>query len=286
MDSDERPNILEWDRKKRNERLCWLAGIGSVIILVAVPTIIALSSNNKKNETTTVYGEYSVSDLLTNWERSKRWNIVDYTYGKLNTEYVQNETLRAHYPQGSFQNTGGFKFYSKFRDTNDNVCLYYRVKFPLDFNWVKGGKLPGLYIGEMGASGGKHISTGFSYRLMWRQNGIAEAYLYVPENQTQEYYNQVITNDEYGHSLWRGRFRFVKERWNDIIMCVNLNMPNNGSISLKINNSTMSFYNMFWRTDENQKINGLMMHSFFGGSNIEWAPDKDTYIDFSSFSIL
>src|SRR3546814_13585034 len=49
-------------------------------------------------------------------------------------------------------------------------CLHYRVRFPEDFDFNKGGKLPGLYAGEA-PSGGEKVSgeDGWSIRLMWRE---------------------------------------------------------------------------------------------------------------------
>lgn len=58
-----------------------------------------------------------------------------------------------------------------------NVTLEYSVFFPADFNWVKGGKLPGLFGGHMGCSGGASARDCFSTRLMWRPQGVGELYL-------------------------------------------------------------------------------------------------------------
>lgn len=58
-----------------------------------------------------------------------------------------------------------------------NVTLEYSVFFPTDFNWVKGGKLPGLFGGHTGCSGGVSARDCFSTRLMWRPQGTGELYL-------------------------------------------------------------------------------------------------------------
>ena len=58
-----------------------------------------------------------------------------------------------------------------------NVTLEYSVFFPADFDWVKGGKLPGLFGGHTGCSGGASARDCFSTRLMWRPQGVGELYL-------------------------------------------------------------------------------------------------------------
>lgn len=47
-----------------------------------------------------------------------------------------------------------------------NVTLEYSVFFPDGFNFVKGGKLPGLFGGHKGCSGGQQSEDCFSTRLM------------------------------------------------------------------------------------------------------------------------
>jgi len=58
-----------------------------------------------------------------------------------------------------------------------NVTLTYDVFFPVDFDWVLAGKLPGLYGGREGCSGGDDAQDCFSTRLMWRKDGFGELYL-------------------------------------------------------------------------------------------------------------
>lgn len=77
--------------------------------------------------------------------------------------------------------SGGVDFYASPLDLAEarSVTLSYCVFFPVDFKWVKGGKLPGLYGGHVGCSGGHSARTCFSTRLMWRAHGIGELYLVI-----------------------------------------------------------------------------------------------------------
>lgn len=74
---------------------------------------------------------------------------------------------------------GGAEFYATPINIQNaqNVSFEYSVFFPLNYDWVLGGKLPGLYGGHTGCSGGNSATTCFSTRLMWRPDGLGELYL-------------------------------------------------------------------------------------------------------------
>jgi hypothetical protein len=91
--------------------------------------------------------------------------------------------LQLIYPSGSVNPAnrpqGGAEFYAAPLDISQasNVTLEYAVYFPEDFDWVKGGKLPGLFGGHESCSGGDDALDCFSTRLMWRAKGAGELYL-------------------------------------------------------------------------------------------------------------
>lgn len=94
-----------------------------------------------------------------------------------------SSVLQLRYPANSINPTtkpqGGAEFYaSPLQMANaTNITLEYSVFFPCDFNWVLAGKLPGLYGGHTGCSGGNAALDCFSTRLMWRSGGAGELYL-------------------------------------------------------------------------------------------------------------
>ena len=95
--------------------------------------------------------------------------------------------LQVTYPSGSFSHdTGGAQLYTLWNTTDgssfNTMMVTYEVAFDAGFDWVKGGKLPGLRGGlnSSGCSGGNK-SDGlecFSSRIMWRTNGAAEGILF------------------------------------------------------------------------------------------------------------
>lgn len=97
--------------------------------------------------------------------------------------------LEVNYPQGSYSHgTGGVQFVSKYDDQAKQNAIVsvvsYEVAFSPEFDWVKGGKLPGLRGGSSeGCSGGNRASSDgqwncWSVRGMWRANGQGEGSFY------------------------------------------------------------------------------------------------------------
>jgi len=93
--------------------------------------------------------------------------------------------LQVQYPAGSFQdnNVGGAQFYALWNSSGStsafqSMLVTYEVAFEADFDWVKGGKLPGLRGGPdpNNCSGGNQANgtNCFSSRVMWRTNGAGE----------------------------------------------------------------------------------------------------------------
>lgn len=92
------------------------------------------------------------------------------------------------------------------------ATLEYEVYFPSDFEWVKGGKLPGLAGGPTGCGGGKDPTSCWSARIMWRREGDGEAYMYVPEgHQGGDFCNNVASTrticDYHAGTVEKGRRR-------------------------------------------------------------------------------
>ncbi len=88
---------------------------------------------------------------------------------------------------------GGAEFYAIPLNITDaqNVTLTYSVFFPADFDYVLAGKLPGLYGGHGGCSGGYDATDCFSTRLMWRKGGLGELYLVSRRENDSGYVNGV-----------------------------------------------------------------------------------------------
>lgn len=196
--------------------------------------------------------------------------------------------LRAHYPKDSASPSvsedegapvGGAQLYLQPLKgvPADRLHLRYYVRFPKDFDFVKGGKLPGLYGGTV--TGGRRSpdgTDGFSTRLMWRRNGVGEVYAYL------------ATSEEEGTSLGRGSWSFQPGHWHLIEQEVSLNRPGSRDGRIRVwldNREVLRESNLQFRTTNTLKIEGVFFSTFFGGSDPSWATPKDTSVDFAGFKV-
>lgn len=189
--------------------------------------------------------------------------------------------LRVHYPAGSSspgdEPRGGAGFYTEPAALAgaEQACLSYRVRFAEGFDFVKGGKLPGLYGGEA-PSGGEAVDgeSGFSMRLMWREEGQGELYPYVVDRE--------------GESLGRGAWRFPTGRWVTVEQELELNDPGkaNGVARVWIDGEpVLEQDDLVFRTVPELTIDGLMFSTFFGGTGGEWRTPRDQHVDFAAFRL-
>jgi hypothetical protein len=111
------------------------------------------------------------------------WADGSNTAASTNSDNNLTSFLRLFFPQDSIdparKPTGGAEFYATPLDISraQNVSLEYSVFFPENFDFVLAGKMPGLYAGHRGCSGGNAALDCFSTRLMWRKGGAGELYL-------------------------------------------------------------------------------------------------------------
>merc|ERR1719312_774306 len=106
------------------------------------------------------------------------WNIFKYSWGfDEDLAIVIDHSLQVFYPEGSYSPShkpgGGMGFYASPVDLENiaEVTLEYEVMFGSEFDFVKGGKLPGLFGGGTSCSGGAESEECFSTRFMWRREG-------------------------------------------------------------------------------------------------------------------
>ncbi|KAI1791522.1 hypothetical protein LXA43DRAFT_1082589 [Ganoderma leucocontextum] len=162
-------------------------------------------------------------------------------------EHASSSFLQLYYPANSInpaqEPVGGADFYAApldFRGAK-NVSMEYSVFFPSDFDWVEAGKLPGIYGGHDGCSGGDDATSCFSTRLMWRGEGVGELYLYAPKDKQTRAFCATpplsLCDSDYGLSIGRGSFRFAAGNWTRVRQTVTLNTPGmqDGAFALDVN---------------------------------------------------
>jgi len=196
--------------------------------------------------------------------------------------------LRVNYPresssvlassQGDGVSAGGAQLYLT-SDTGpvDAAYLRYYIRIPTGFQWVKGGKLPGLYGGTV--TSGRKIpngENGLSTRYMWRAGGAGEVYAYLP------------TSKEHGTSLGRGDWHWPTGRWACVEQQVTLNDPGtaNGKVNVWLDgHQVLAKHSLTFRDADSLNISGLFFSTFFGGGDKTWATPISQHVDFADFVI-
>jgi len=205
--------------------------------------------------------------------------------------------LQVTYPAGGLGPTGGMQSYSLWNTSDgssfNSMLLSYELAFDAGFDWVKGGKLPGLRGGPNpnGCSGGNEPNGTdcFSTRVMWRKNGAGEVYAYIPTPNGLCKDSGIICNSDFGVSVQRGSFTFASGQWNRITMLVQMNNPPsvaNGNLVLYFNDvQALSQSNLQFRSASAVTAGGLYLSTFFGGSDGSWSPTSTTHTYFRNFRL-
>jgi hypothetical protein len=197
------------------------------------------------------------------------------------------EALKVDYPKDSASTRssngdgtahGGAQLYLELAGGSvDELHLRYYLKLPAGFIWVKGGKLPGLYGGTV--NNGRNIpdgTNGFSTRYMWRREGAAEVYAYLPSSVA------------HGTSLGRGVWDWPTGEWTSVEQAVKLNTPgqDNGSVTVWLNGSQVyEKTGLNFRTVGYLKIDGVFFSTFFGGGDSTWATPVPQSAEFAAFAV-
>ncbi|KAI0645498.1 hypothetical protein C8Q79DRAFT_910961 [Trametes meyenii] len=207
--------------------------------------------------------------------------------------------LQVTYPEGEVgSEASGLQLYSLW-NTSDGSAFHsmlvtYEVAFESNFDFVKGGKLPGLRGGPDpdGCSGGSAAdgSNCFSTRLMWRKAAAGEVYAYIPTpNNICSNKDFKCNSDGFGTSIDRGSFSFVPGQWNRVTLLVRLNQPlntANGEVLLYYNNvRALDEQALQYRSSSGISVGGLWLSTFFGGSDDSWAPPATVHAYFRNFQL-
>ncbi len=224
-------------------------------------------------------GEYSQEDFARNWN-CPEWqmgrHLVAITQGK---NAHSGRGLQLTFPQGESgcdkicinwkPNLGG-KF--------NKIQYAYWVKFPSDFDFVLGGKLPGVGSYHAKTGGSKPNGyDGWSVRAMWNQHGQLGQYVY--------HFDQV---NNFGEFMPWSIPSISKGKWHHIKTMIALNSPKqaNGTIRTWLDGKlVLNRNNIRFRMIKGLEIERFLFSSFFGGSGKKCAPKKDEQIYLDDFVI-
>lgn len=233
------------------------------------------------------------------------WNPSHLHWGEENFASVPDpagsgeNVLRLFYPEGSWtshpENKGGTQFEARAFSFSNEATLSYDIYFSPNFDFVLGGKLPGLYGGQSGigwCSGGGTEEGCFSARFHWRTAGDGEVYAYMPYEKSDWFcdYPYVVCNFDYGHSFGRGTFRFTVGQWQNFAQYIRLNDPGvpNGIIRIYYEGKQVyEIEGLEFRGEGDNYFNIDMLYfsTFFGGGSPEYASTADVYTYMKNFVV-
>jgi hypothetical protein len=227
-------------------------------------------------------GHYSLSEYREDWNLSPTstidpQNMVDIV---VDSDSRFNKVVRGFFPQGTLLIAEhGFFWDSPLSNQQNELYFSYDIKFKSGFDWVKGGKLPGLLGGKFVTGKIPTTTDGFSARMMWKEDGKLVFYVY--------HQDQPII---YGSTYVWENCALTSGKWYNITIRVVLNTITNG-VAAK-NGILEGFVDgklMFQKKDvrfrslESIKIDRMRVAAFFGGNTEDWACTNDEWIDTDNF---
>ncbi|MDZ4287699.1 MAG: hypothetical protein U0984_07065 [Prosthecobacter sp.] len=193
--------------------------------------------------------------------------------------------LRVRYAKGEIGPEKGGAGWRFPIGTHETAEMSYTLRFSPGFDFVKGGKLPGLCGGPDNVSGGRRANgaNGFSARLMWRTDGRGEAYVY-HKNQEGDYGDRFSFPDD---------FRFPTDSPVKVRLRVTMNAVGKRNGELRVWIATegkperlmVEHTDMEWRSVGSFGVDGLYFETFHGGGDESWAPKEECWAEFGEIKV-
>ncbi len=227
-------------------------------------------------------GSYSKAALRSDWNCPK-WsmgsNLLQIVSGR---EAFHGKALKLRYPAGIFscknpKTCANWK--PKIGGEFRQITYSYKLKLAKNFDFVLGGKLPG--VGGGIANTGGHKPNGkdsWSVRVMWNREGKLVQYVYHPDQPRK-----------YGEAFaWTMSKPLQRGVWHTLKSTIRLNSPGqkNGRIQSWLDGRlVLNKNNLRFRNTNKLLIDQFLFASFYGGSNAKWAPRQNQVAYFDEFVI-
>jgi hypothetical protein len=229
-------------------------------------------------------GVYTIQQLQEEWRfppwangvAEGRVTVVD------GLEAFSGRSLRVFYPSGSLgPHEGGAQWMLELGSSYEELYCSYRVKFGEGFDFVLGGKLPGLVGGKANTGGNRpNGRDGWSARLAWRAAGRVAQYVYHPDQPG-------VYGEDFEWDVGGARM-FIAGEWVTVEQRILMNEPGHrGGViegwwsgELALRRQGLRF-----RDVDGFAIDAFYFSTFFGGNSDDRASKKDEYVYFDNFVI-
>jgi chitodextrinase len=228
-------------------------------------------------------GTYSESEWKEDWNHPE-WSNRQVPPEILNDSDIVNGTkvMRWLFPEGSVGPAeGGGQWLAPLNSSFDELYFSYRIKFKPGFEWVLGGKIPGLLAEPFKGFDPPEWDEGAMILLMWRSDHKITFYYY-HHNQDHIYGDSEGWNYNIEPGIWYTiTIRIVMNTLNE-------NGGNNDGILEGYINDKLycQVSNLLFRNLSSIGIDHLQITSFFGGDGEEWAAKRDEWIDVDDFVVF
>lgn len=183
---------------------------------------------------------------------------------------------QANSPQGSTEPKGGatFPWEPRVLQGKTSACLSYQVLFPANFDFHRGGALPGIGGAEAGEQGDKFLA-----RLVWRPKAIGGVTLRVTENGT----TRAVPAERQGFALPQGK-------WVKLEQEVVLNTPTKSDGILRVwvdGTLAIERTDMTYRAKPDVTISSVSVDAFYGSGpdDVQFFPQKDAKVWLTPFEV-
>lgn len=217
------------------------------------------------------------------------FNLIDIQHARATSEFlpfsqfvksqyitiIPNNTVRVNYvpKNNGSPRIGSDKAISpKYKN---EAMMEFEVFFDKDFEWVRGGKMHGFISGSpktVATGCVQQPKNGWSFRLMWRDEGRIELYIYDQ--------SRLTNGQRCGITKGSAKNVLTKNKWINIKMYMKLNTreKSDGIAKLYIDNKLIiERRNIQFRGVNNgATIDFISFNTFYGGNDPSWAPSKTT----------
>ena len=231
---------------------------------------------------------YSEKDLHDHWH--VKGKPVGLKQGRVSVIAGDKENhsnmLRIRYPALTRGlDAGGVQWRTRL-PKHDELYVSFWVKFGADFDFVRGGKIPGLAGGTANTGGGTNPNAkpkgndGWSARMMWRPKGSAVQYMYHPDqpNPAGEDFEWAINGQRY----------FTPGKWHTVETRIKMNTPGkrDGIVQSWFDGAlALDRRDVRFRDVDTFAIDQFLFCTIFGGSDDTWATTKEEFSYFDNFIV-